>query len=71
MKENHTNLSVADILRSSINDLRKSDIGVYQKVIDFADKGLLEQHQTSGTLKALADSLVAMPAGGEIDNEGK
>lgn len=71
MKENDTKLSVADILRSSITGLRESDIGVYQKVIDFADKGLLEQHQTPGTLRALADSLITIPVGGETDNEDK
>lgn len=71
MKENDTKLSVVDILRSSITGLRESDIGVYQKVIDFADKGLLEQHQTLGTLRALADSLIAIPSGGETDNEDK
>ena len=71
MKENDTKRSVADILRSSMIGLMKSDMGVYQQIIDLADTGFFEQHQTAGSLKTLADKLIAIPRGGGMDDEGK
>ncbi len=71
MEENDNERSVADVLRSSMIGLKDSDIGVYQRVIELADEGFFEQHQTAGNLRALADTLITIPAEGEVSNEGK
>ncbi len=71
MAENDTEKSVADILQSSIIGLMESDMGVYQRIIDLAKTGFFEQHQTAGSLKTLADKLIAIPRGGGMDDEGK
>jgi len=71
MIENDNDRSIADILQSSMIGLRDSDIGVYQKIIELADEGFFEQHQTAGNLKSLADTLITIPASGETGNEGK
>ena len=71
MVENDNERSIADILRSSMIELRDSNRGVYQKMIEVADKGFFEQHQTAGSLKSLADSLINIPSSGEAGGENK
>ncbi len=71
MKENNNERSVADVLRDSMIGLKDSDIGVYQKVIELAEAGFFEQHQTAGNLRVMADTLIAIPANGGVSNEGK
>jgi hypothetical protein len=71
MLENDNDRSIADILQSSMIGLRDSDIDIYQKIIELANEGFFEKHQTAGKLKSLADTLIAIHAGGETGNEGK
>jgi len=70
MKENGAKRSVADILRSSMKGLIESDADLYQRIVSLADAGFFEQHQTAGSLRALADELLAIPAEGGKDDEG-
>ena len=71
MKGNDSERSIADILQSAMIVLKDSDIGVYQKIVELADEGYFEQHQTAGNLRALSDTLIAVPADGEAGNEDK
>ena len=71
MIENGNDRSITDILRSSMIELNDSDKGVYQKIIELADKGFFEQHQTTGNLKSLADNLITISPSGEAVNESK
>lgn len=71
MNQTDSEESVADVLQSSMSGLMNSDMDVYQKVVQLADEGFFERHQTPGSLKALADTLITIPTEGEVSNEGR
>ncbi|MFC1977987.1 hypothetical protein ACFLWS_06985 [Chloroflexota bacterium] len=70
-RENHFKEGVADILRVSMIELAESDIGVFQRIVDLADAGFFEEHQTSGSLRVLADELLSISMEGGKESEGK
>ncbi len=57
--------SVEDILRSSLAELAQHHKEAYDLLLQKASEGFFEQHQTSGSLRLLADEILAMSMEGE------
>lgn len=70
MEGNETkNESVEDILRSSIIELAVQNKEAYDLLLKKASEGFLEQHQTSGALKNLANQLLNISETHNSENE--
>ncbi len=69
--ENGSEVSVADILHSSIGGLAESNPTTYEHIIRLAEAKYFEQHQTQGSLKAIADELIArsLSRGDKVENQ--
>jgi hypothetical protein len=52
--------NATDILATSLTDLKKGYPEIYALIIDKANQGFFEQHQTTGTLKSLANDILKL-----------
>lgn len=71
MEENDLEKGIGDILRTSMAELEESNANIHERVVGLADEGFFEQHQTTGSLKALADELLSISVEGGQDSESE
>jgi hypothetical protein len=70
MKDDESN-SIANMFIASMTELKNSHTKVYELIIARAKEGFFEQHQTTGTMKALANEIlkVAHQRGGSDESK--